>query len=679
MADPNIRRHNDQVVVYDPLSKQLVLRNASAQTDLDLTECPYCHRPYRDDESPRSREHGGSGSNAPAGFVSPEYFRMLHQSLPSTDAARPPSPRRRLVQPIRSRQTSGSANYSDPGYTDIPVQSPPSPSGISSSAFSPGYFERFFVQERELGRGGKGVVLLVKHLLDGVVLGHFACKRVPVGDDHEWLRKVLVEVQLLQYLSHQHLVSYRHVWLEDVKLSNFGPSVPCAFILQQYCNAGDLQNYMSNSSKTSDSPQSLKQQARRRSRHHINPPIELQGRILQFEEIYSFFKDITSGLNHLHVNGYIHRDLKPSNCLLHDNGHGLRVLVSDFGEVQIENMVRKSTGATGTISYCSPEVLQREPSGRYGNFTPKSDIFSLGMILYFLCFARLPYRNANALAEDMDEDLDQLRDEITSWGGLHEERKLRTDLPEKLYTFLRRLLSLDPVERPSAEDILLGIKTGSGLDEVIDSRPSSAAHMYEDLRNSSRISPLDSPVSRARSPMPPTPPRKMSTGFAARPGGGLSKLRFGSSQNQGQGIHAHSSAVDENSPPTSPGGSLVLREKFPSPTRLDPVPQLTAPPPPLTGSLAGRDRGVSAPRTQQTIKLVLFLLKVVSVTTLCSPVAANPKVAYPLLALATVDLLLPESGALVMAVLLLLHVSTLWGFSRGGILCVPKSSVWAAI
>lgn len=39
----------------------------------------------------------------------------------------------------------------------------------------------FFVTERELGRGGKGVVLLVKHMIDHVSLGNFACKRVPVG------------------------------------------------------------------------------------------------------------------------------------------------------------------------------------------------------------------------------------------------------------------------------------------------------------------------------------------------------------------------------------------------------------------------------------------------------------------------------------------------------------------
>ena len=674
MADSITRRHNDQVVVYDPLSKQLVLRNASTQTDLEHTECPYCHRPWRDEERPRSREHGGATPAGPAGFVSPEYFRMLHQSLSGSEAGGPPSPRRRLVQPVRSRQTSGAVNVPGPEYPESPVHSPGSPSGISSSAFSPGYFERFFIQEKELGRGGKGVVLLVKHVLDGVVLGDFACKRVPVGDDHEWLRKVLVEVQLLQYLSHQHLVSYRHVWLEDVKLSNFGPSVPCAFILQQYCNAGDLQNYIAKSSDVSDPPQSLTERVRRRSRVQASRPNELYGRKLQFEEIYSFFKDITSGLNHLHVNGYIHRDLKPSNCLLHDTGHDLRVLVSDFGEVQVENMVRKSTGATGTISYCAPEVLQRDHTGRYGNFTPKSDIFSLGMILYFLCFARLPYRNANALDEEMDEDLDQLRDEITSWGGLQEERKLRPDLPEKLYTFLRRLLSLDPNDRPTAEDILLGIKTGSGLDEVIDSRPLSSGHMYEDLRNSSRISPIDSPISRARSPMPPTPPRRTSMGFTSRPNGGLSKLRFGSHQNN----HAYSTTVGENTPPTSPGGSLILRDKFPSPTRLDPAPQLLAPPPPTMASMSSSWTTV-APPTLHSVKVVLFILKVLSVTTLCSPIAANPKVAYPLLALATVDLLLQESGTLATLILLVLHAATLGVSSSFGSLCVSKSSVWAAI
>ncbi len=42
---------------------------------------------------------------------------------------------------------------------------------IKKEAFSPNYFQRFFIEEKELGRGGKGVVLLVRHELDSVSLG----------------------------------------------------------------------------------------------------------------------------------------------------------------------------------------------------------------------------------------------------------------------------------------------------------------------------------------------------------------------------------------------------------------------------------------------------------------------------------------------------------------------------
>lgn len=520
--------------------------------------------------------------------------------------------------------------------------------------------------EKELGKGGKGVVLLVTHLLDGNEIGHFACKRVPVGDDREWLKNVLIEVQLLQQLEHKHLVRYHHVWLEDVKLSNFGPSVPCAFILQQYCNAGDLQGYVLNSVERPISPHNLKERARRLSKNQPEPPQDLPGRKLPLEEIYSFFKDITSGLNHLHINGYIHRDLKPSNCLLHDDGTGERprVLVSDFGEVQVEDMVRKSSGATGTISYCAPEVLRRQSSGIYGNFTRKSDIFSLGMILYFLCFARLPYSHADILNEE-NEDLDQLRDEITTWTGLHEERKLRPDLPEQLYTFLRRLLSLDPEERPTAEAILLGIKTNSGLDRISDSRPRSAGHMFEDLRNDLRISPVDSP-------RPSTPARKMSTGFS-RPGG-PAKLRLPSShkeQNQFTLPYAEERQGDDEGA-TSPGGSLVLSRQLPSPTRHE-RPQLIAPPAQrsLFPQLDSHSR-----LAQRSLKIFLLVLKFVSVNISCAPMAANPMVAYPLLGLAALDLIFSRLGPGTSIVLVILHAAILLAASWAGVLCMSGIDYW---
>lgn len=59
-----------------------------------------------------------------------------------------------------------------------------------------------------------------------------SCKLVltKTGDNHEWLEKVLLEVQLLQRLAHQNLVSYRHVWLENVQISS--PSIITRFVPQ---------------------------------------------------------------------------------------------------------------------------------------------------------------------------------------------------------------------------------------------------------------------------------------------------------------------------------------------------------------------------------------------------------------------------------------------------------------
>jgi hypothetical protein len=97
---------------------------------------------------------------------------MLHSANGGSDEHNPPSsPIRRLVQPaFPSAASSSTGSVSDAEF----VASTPAPSighGIKKEAFSPNYFKRFFIEEKELGRGGKGVVLLVRHELDRVSLG----------------------------------------------------------------------------------------------------------------------------------------------------------------------------------------------------------------------------------------------------------------------------------------------------------------------------------------------------------------------------------------------------------------------------------------------------------------------------------------------------------------------------
>jgi serine/threonine protein kinase len=177
---------------------------------------------------------------------------------------------------------------------------------------------------------------------------------------------------------------------------------------------------------------------------------------------------------------------------LHEERGSITCLISDFGEVQPENVVRKSSGSTGTISYCAPEVLRKDVTGKYGNFTTKSDIFSLGMILYFMCFGKLPYHSANTIHEEL-EDVDELRAEITDWKGFEDERRERPELPGKLYTLLKQLLALNPGDRPSANEVLAALKNVTNLEGM--SRGSGSSLGIQGRR----IQSLDSP-------MPPSTP-----------------------------------------------------------------------------------------------------------------------------------------------------------------------------
>lgn len=660
-------------MVRDRDSQQLALRNvAESNDDLELTNCPYCHRPMRDANGTRNIHQVGPGPGTAPEFINPNYFRMLRDSLPSSaGSSHSPSPHRGFTHPALPDGPT-----SDPGSS----RSAPPAQGISSAAFAPNYFQKFFVEEKVLGKGGKGVALLVNHVLDGVSLGHYACKRVPVGDDHQWLERVLGEVQLLQHLSHQNLVSYRHVWLENAQISTFGPSVPCAFILQQYCNAGDLHNYICGSAQTSTTPQQLKDRLRRRSKGAPEPPVDLVGpRKLQLDEIYSFFKDITSGLRYLHVNGYIHRDLKPSNCLLHETSDGLRVLVSDFGEVQSQDAVRRSTGATGTVSYCAPEVLRREyPGGAFGNFTFKSDIFSLGMILYFLCFAQLPYSNAELVNEEK-EDLDRLREEITQWAGFDDVRRMRPELPEKLYIFLERLLSVDPNRRPSADDVLNGIQAGVNSNENIRYKKTNSAG--SDLNLSSRIRAVDTSAGSSI----PRSSRSPSKSFSRSPAALRRASLFDSNH-----ARASSSAVDdtepERNPSLSPERDLIISPRFPStPTQSpgssesykeqhgEPVTkkQLLPPPPsrfPILDSFRVSPSALSMPALQ----LGLFLAKVISAFQPCTPLATNPWVLYPLVFLAAISLRAQSTRAQIIS--LAVHLTVVGLNMQLGVFCIQRST-----
>lgn len=105
---------------------------------------------------------------------------------------------------------------------------------------------------------------------------------------------------------------------------------------------------------------------------------------LPFSEIVDFGEQILSALDHAHSKGIVHRDIKPQNIMLLPKGI---VKITDFGIAQVndETMMLSSDKAAGTAYYISPEQLEG------GDVDQRSDIYSLGVVMYEMATGRLPF------------------------------------------------------------------------------------------------------------------------------------------------------------------------------------------------------------------------------------------------------------------------------------------------
>lgn len=107
---------------------------------------------------------------------------------------------------------------------------------------------------------------------------------------------------------------------------------------------------------------------------------------------------IAEALSFAHQKGFVHRDLKPANILLDAQ---LRPRVADFGLAVHETIQRRRRGdRSGTPAYMSPEQVRGETHRLDG----RSDIWSLGVILYELLTGRRPFHG-----ETRDELFDEIK------------------------------------------------------------------------------------------------------------------------------------------------------------------------------------------------------------------------------------------------------------------------------
>lgn len=260
---------------------------------------------------------------------------------------------------------------------------------------------------RAIGEGGMANVYLA---YDTILNRRVAVKilRGDLAEDEKFIRRFQREAIAASSLSHPNIVEIYDVGEDNGKY----------FIVMEYVEG-----------------KTLKQLIKKRG-------------ALTLAEVIDIMVQLTSAIAHAHDSYIIHRDIKPQNVIILDDG---RVKIMDFGiAAQLNsNDLTQTNSVMGTVYYLPPEQANGTTT------TTKSDIYSLGILMYELVIGKVPFKGDSPVEVAIKQMKEPIPDIITS----------NPDIPQSIENIILRACAKNPKNRyESANEMRNDLETALDKD-----------------------------------------------------------------------------------------------------------------------------------------------------------------------------------------------------------------------